>query len=79
MLDYSKQIYQIAIIILITTLFTPTMINSTYNSNYKSKQENRIYTTINMFISLDKTPDEIAKSSETAIIHSIEISTINKK
>lgn len=65
--------------ILIAILFTPAMIDSTYTSNHKSKQENRIYTAINMFINLDKTPDEIAKSSETDIIHSIEISTINKK
>ena len=79
MFDYSKQRYLIISVILMAILFTATIANASYNSNYNSKQQTNISSKSITFINLEQTPDEIARGNETAIINSIEQSKINKE
>lgn len=80
MFDYSKQRYLIINMILMTILFTTTIANAAYNSNYNLEQRNNIYSRFITFINLEQTPDQIARKSETAIINSIiEQSKVSKK
>ncbi len=79
MFDYSKQGYLIISMILIGILYTAIIANTSYNLNYDLKRQANISSKSIVIISLDKTPDEIARDSETAVIDSIEQSNISKK
>lgn len=78
MFDYNKQKYLIISIILII-LFTATIANASYNFNYDSKKKANIYSNSIILINLDKTPDEIARGPEGALISIIEQSKASKK
>lgn len=79
MFDYSKQSYLVISMILIGILYTAIITNTSYNSAYSLKRHVNISSKSIVLISLDKTPDEIARDSETAVINSIEQSNISKK
>ncbi|MBV7274402.1 hypothetical protein I6U48_16010 [Clostridium sp. PL3] len=79
MFDYSKQGYLVISMILIGILYTAVIANTSCNLNYDLKRQANISSKSIVIISLDKTPDEIARDSETAVINSIEQNNISKK
>lgn len=79
MFDYNKQRYLIVSMILMGILYTARITNTSYNLNYDLKRQTNISSKSIVIISLDKTPDEIARDSETAVINSMEQSKISKK
>lgn len=78
MFYYNNQKYLIISMVLII-LFTTTIANAAYKSNYDSKQKANIYSNSIILINLDKTPDEIARGPEGGIIRIIEQSQLNRK
>lgn len=79
MFNYNKQRFLIVSMISMVILFTSTIANAAYNSNYNSKYQTNVYSNSFMLINLDKTPDQIARSSEADVIKSLEQSNISKK
>lgn len=79
MFDYNKQRFLIISMVSMVILFTSTIANAAYNSNYNLKHQTNIYSNSITLINLDKTPDQIARSSEADVIKSLEQSNISKK
>ena len=79
MFNYSRHGYLIISMLLIGILYTAIITSTFYNSIYDLGRHINISSKSIVLISLDKTPDEIARDSETSVINYIEQSKLSKK
>lgn len=79
MIIFSKKRFIITFGILAILFHIYFIVNATYTSTYKSNPITDTYTSISKFITLEETPDKIARDSEEIILRNIEQSVLNKQ